>query len=86
MAEKKKKTILMDENSANVTPPSLASKVKSFAGEVIDKIHGVKGGLGVRTGPADFTVGVIKSTMPKDPLTGVRKGKSKLGAKVEFKF
>jgi len=86
MAAPKKKTILMDENEENVTPPSLASKVKSFAGEVIDKIHGVKGGLGVRTGPADFTVGVIKSIMPKDPLTGARRGKSKLGAKVEFKF
>jgi hypothetical protein len=82
--KKKKRTILMSEDPSEVTPPSLASKVKSFASDVAGKFHGVKGGLGVQTGPAEFSMGVIKSEA-MDSL-GKRKGKTKLGAKVKFEF
>ena len=81
---KKKRTILMDKDPSKVTKPSLASKAKSFVGEVTSKFHGVKGGVGVQTGPAEFSMGVIKSKA-KDSL-GRKIGKGKLGAKFEFKF
>ena len=74
----------MDEDQSKVTKPSLASKVKSFTSEVTSKFHGVKGGVGVRTGPADFSMGMLKSKARDD--LGRRIGKGKIGAKIEFKF
>ena len=82
--KKKKRTILMDEDESKVTKPSLSSKMKAGFSEAISKFHGVKGGVGVKTGPGDFSMGVLKS-QAKDSR-GKKKGKSKLGAKIEFKF
>ncbi len=84
MAKKKKRTILMDEDESKVTPPSLASKVKSFGSEVTSKFHGVKGGVAVSVGPAEFSMGILKSGI-KDAL-GKRKGQPKLGARFKMKF
>lgn len=71
VGKKKKRTVLMSEDPSEVTPRSLASKVKSFVSSTIGRVHTKKGGIGAKVGPASFSLGVIKS---------------KLGANVKFKF
>lgn len=86
---KKKRTILMDEDESKVTPPSLASKVKSFASDHSNIIRPREGGVGgtIAKHPESslkWKAGIIKSEATNS--IGKKKGKSKLGAKVEFKF
>jgi hypothetical protein len=79
----------MDEDESKVTPPSLASKVKSFASDHRNIIRPRDGGVGGTVDKTDDTslkwkAGIIKSEA-KDSR-GKRKGKPKRGVQIEFKF
>ena len=90
MAEKKKKrTILMSEDPSEVSPRSLASKVKSFADSAHSVIRPRDGGIGGTLAKGDnsrlkWKAGIIKSEAKS--AKGKRKGKPKRGIQIEFKF
>ncbi len=88
-APKKKRTILMDENPANVTKPSLASRATSFVDSVHSVIRPRDGGVGgtiakIGDSRLKWKAGVIKSEAKN--AKGKRKGKPKRGIQIEFKF
>ena len=92
--KKKKRTILMSEDSSEVSPPPLSSKVKSFASSVSKVVRPRSGGLGGtiakierKTPPPvkiKWKVGVIKSKAKSS--SGRTRGKPKLGFQIKVKF
>ena len=92
--KKKKKTILMSEDPSEVTPPSLSSRVKSFASiprGVLRPRHGGFGGtiakIERKTPPPvkiKWKAGIIKSKATSS--SGRTRGKPKRGFEIEIKF
>ncbi len=92
--KKKKRTILMSEDPAQVSPPSLSSKVSSFTSSMRRVIRPRHGGVGGtiakidRNPPPPVTIkwkaGVIKSEAKS--ASGKTKGKPKSGFQIKVKF
>lgn len=92
--EKKKRTILMDEDPSKVAKPSLASRINSFPRYVRRIIRPNTGGVGGTLLKFDrnnapkasikWKAGFIKSEAKS--ATGKRQGKPKRGIQIEFKF
>ena len=87
--KKKKRTILMSEDPSEVTPQSLASRATSFVDTIRPLIRPRDGGVGGTLAKGDksslkWKAGIIKSDAKS--AKGKRKGKSKRGIQIEFKF